>query len=106
MPRWYCASNGQQQGPFDEGQVREMVRSGRLTGDDPVWSEGMADWVPLQTFPQLLPVAQPAAGRSRSRAGPAGPAGRRPGGSPMPRRRRPQWNRRRSRPRNSTPARS
>jgi hypothetical protein len=59
MARWYCAPDGEQQGPFDESQVREMVRSRRLAADAPVWSEGMAEWMPLRSFPQLLPGAQP-----------------------------------------------
>jgi hypothetical protein len=57
--QWFCAVNGEQSGPYDNEQVRSMVRQGRLKPDDLAWQEGMADWTPVGSIPAL--AAQPAA---------------------------------------------
>jgi hypothetical protein len=37
---WYYAQDQQQQGPFSVEQMRQMISSGALRGNDLVWSEG------------------------------------------------------------------
>src|SRR5690348_12653469 len=59
MPQWYRVENGQQQGPYDEGQIRAMALQGQLRPDDLIWADGMANWVPAGSVPGLLPQAAP-----------------------------------------------
>ena len=41
---WFYASSGQQQGPFVEDQLRDLIARGAVRADTLVWSEGMAGW--------------------------------------------------------------
>jgi hypothetical protein len=41
---WFYASEGKQQGPFPEIQLREFIGRGVIKADTLVWTEGMADW--------------------------------------------------------------
>ena len=44
---WYYSIANQQQGPVDEGEMRQMIASGTLSASSLVWSDGMPDWQPL-----------------------------------------------------------
>jgi len=44
QPRIFVAIDGQQTGPFDLAQLRQMVQSGQMTRDTLVWQQGMAAW--------------------------------------------------------------
>lgn len=52
---WFYTKNGQPQDAVTEEQLRALVGSGDVRGEDLVWSEGMSDWQPANRFPQLLP---------------------------------------------------
>jgi hypothetical protein len=65
---WFFASQGQQQGPYPEAQLRELIASGAVTAETLLWSEGMSGWQKAADIPGLLSGA----------GGP--PAIRRPGG--------------------------
>lgn len=54
----YLHLDGQQKGPFQPDQVRQLMAEGKATGDTPAWQEGMSDW---STVSALLP-ALPAVG--------------------------------------------
>ena len=41
---WFFASQGQQQGPYPEAQLRQFIASRVVTADTLVWTEGMANW--------------------------------------------------------------
>lgn len=41
---WYIVKDGHEEGPMPESSVIEKLRSGEVTGDTYVWSEGMQDW--------------------------------------------------------------
>ena len=41
---WFYASEGQQQGPYPEIQLRDLIARGTVTADTLVWTEGMAGW--------------------------------------------------------------
>jgi hypothetical protein len=69
---WFFASNGQQQGPYPEAQLRDLIARGTVRADTLVWSEGMAGWQKAGEIPGLM-----AGGAS------APPAIPRPGGPPM-----------------------
>jgi len=71
---WFYASEGQQQGPYPEIQLRELLARGTLTADTLVWTEGMANWQRAGEIPGLLPGASgppviPRAGRALPSAG-------------------------------------
>jgi GYF domain 2 len=51
---WFFASEGKQQGPYPEAQLREFVASGTVTADTLVWSEGMTGWQKAGEIPGLL----------------------------------------------------
>jgi hypothetical protein len=44
-------------GTFSEDEVREGLRSGRFTGTDLAWKEGMASWQPLSSFAEFASEA-------------------------------------------------
>ena len=52
---WYYVSNGQQQGPFDDGALDRLVANGTLTNETLVWKEGMVDWSPLRQVRATTP---------------------------------------------------
>ncbi len=41
---WYYAKNDQQQGPFRDGELFELIERGVVTPDDLVWRPGFASW--------------------------------------------------------------
>jgi len=43
----YIAKNKTQMGPYDVGQVKQMLEAGILEPHDLYWHEGMLDWVPV-----------------------------------------------------------
>ncbi len=54
---WFYAANGQQQGPFPEAQLRDLITRGTVRGDTLVWSEGMTGWQRAAEIPGLVPSA-------------------------------------------------
>ena len=71
---WFFASQGKQQGPYPEAQLREFVANGTVTAETLVWSEGMAEWEKARDIPGLLAGASdaplvPRAGVPRVSAG-------------------------------------
>jgi membrane protease subunit (stomatin/prohibitin family) len=49
----YVALNGQQAGPFDANQLKQMAASGQLTRETLVWKEGMAGWTAASGLPDI-----------------------------------------------------
>jgi hypothetical protein len=68
---WFYASNGQQQGPFPEAQLRDLITRGTVRADTLVWSEGMSGWQRAGDIPGLVP------------GGSGPPSVPQPGGAPM-----------------------
>lgn len=54
---WFFASQGQQQGPFPEAQLREFIARGTVGADTLVWTEGMAAWQKAGEIPGLMSAA-------------------------------------------------
>lgn len=52
----YVAVDGQQRGPLGTDDLTDLIRSGAVTGDTPVWKEGMAAWQPIGTHPDYAPL--------------------------------------------------
>lgn len=67
MASWFYASEGKQQGPFPEGQFRDLIAQGIVRPDTLVWTEGMAGWQKAAEIPGLVrgsgaPPMMPAGG--------------------------------------------
>jgi uncharacterized protein DUF4339 len=67
---WFYASSGQQQGPYPEAQLRDLITRGMVGADTLVWTEGMSGWQRAGDIPGLVP------------GGSAPPPVLRPGGPP------------------------
>jgi hypothetical protein len=52
---WFYASNGQQQGPYPEAQLRDLITRGTVGADTLVWTEGMSGWQRAGEIPGLVP---------------------------------------------------
>lgn len=53
---YYVLLNGQQYGPCDIAAVREMITSGRITGETYVWKQNTPAWVEARTLPELSDI--------------------------------------------------
>jgi hypothetical protein len=70
---WYYAVGGAQQGPVDLSVLQQYVASGSIQPSDVVFREGMTDWIPVQSVPELAMMTR--ATSPPSGAGPtSGPA--------------------------------
>lgn len=54
MASWFYASEGKQQGPYPEGQFRDLIAQGIVRPETLVWSEGMAGWQKAAEIPGLV----------------------------------------------------
>lgn len=52
---WFYAANGQQQGPYPEVQLRDLITRGTVGADTLVWTEGMSGWQRAAEIPGLVP---------------------------------------------------
>ncbi|MFW5870405.1 MAG: GYF domain-containing protein [Candidatus Sumerlaeota bacterium] len=43
---WYYAQDGEQKGPVEEYELRQMHDAGQIQDETLVWAEGMAEWKP------------------------------------------------------------
>ena len=65
---WYYEQNGNRIGPVDEATMRSLIANRSISIDTLVWTNGMANWTPLQQT-QLaagLPVPPPSLHSSAS----------------------------------------
>jgi uncharacterized RDD family membrane protein YckC len=51
---WFYAQNNQQQGPVTLEAIAHMMRQGALQPHDLVWHEGLPNWQPAGTVPELI----------------------------------------------------
>lgn len=58
---YFVGRNGQQTGPFNVEQLKEMAANGQLNGTDLVWREGMAEWQPASSIAGIFPGSSSAA---------------------------------------------
>jgi predicted Zn finger-like uncharacterized protein len=78
---WYVAVNGVPVGPIRVAEVRRKASLGAVTEDSLVWQEGLDEWRPLRSFPELAAIVREAATTGRSSITPPPPDVR---GSVMP----------------------
>ena len=62
---WYAAINGVPVGPVRVGELRRKAALGAVTDDSLVWQEGMEEWRPVKTIPELASLVT----RGRDAAG-------------------------------------
>ncbi len=55
---WYCAINGVPVGPVRIAELRRKASTGAVTEESLVWQEGMDEWRPLRTIPELVAIVQ------------------------------------------------
>ena len=65
---WFYAAQGQQQGPYPEAQLRDLIARGMITPDTLVWSEGMAGWQKAGEIPGLMSGGSECLRRCRDQA--------------------------------------
>jgi uncharacterized protein YbjQ (UPF0145 family) len=77
---WYYADGSTQKGPVELDEISRLIRSGKLSKDVQVWTEGQPGWVPAVSLPQVAgalamgALPQHAAERMREMAGEGGQA--------------------------------
>lgn len=54
LEEWFFAANGNRSGPVSFSDLRIMLSDGRLLLTDPIWTEGMDNWVPAGQLPELV----------------------------------------------------
>jgi len=59
MSAWYYMDGGQQKGPINDNDLRNLISSGRLYPEDLVWCEGMAEWSPAHSLDGIVWPARP-----------------------------------------------
>lgn len=52
---WFVGKGKKRHGPFSPEQLRQLARSGKLTPDDLVWTEGLPTWVAASRVERLFP---------------------------------------------------
>ena len=55
FPNWYYECRGETRGPVAAESLQALIVANEITPQTLVWSEGMADWAPLQTVASLNP---------------------------------------------------
>src|SRR4051812_30040433 len=55
---WYFARDNQQVGPVPLEQLRRLLASGQVQGQDLVWHGGMPSWVPAASVAELADVVR------------------------------------------------
>jgi predicted Zn finger-like uncharacterized protein len=81
---WYVAVNGVPVGPIRVAEVRRKAALGAVTEESLVWQEGLDEWRPLKTFPDLAANVREAAASGRISITPP-PPDVRPSSPPPPR---------------------
>jgi uncharacterized membrane protein len=80
MSTWRYAKNGQPCGPVETSELQNLLNGGALPRDTLVWKEGLPNWVPASTLPELGGSAAPPGAPS----GPPPAAGASAPGTPPP----------------------
>ncbi len=73
---WYVAVNGVPVGPVRVAEIRRKASHGAVKEDSLVWQEGLDEWRPLRSFPELAAIVREAAATGRSSVTPPPPDAR------------------------------
>lgn len=52
--KWFCVVDGQSVGPITQAETLRYLSSGKISKDSLVWADGMGDWAPLSSVPELI----------------------------------------------------
>lgn len=52
-PKVYAALDGKQAGPFSPAELKEKIAAGAVTRETLVWKEGMSEWSPAESVPDV-----------------------------------------------------
>jgi len=55
---WFYLREGVQSGPFLQAQFDQLAQSGTVKPETPVWTSGLATWVPFAALPPNLPPTE------------------------------------------------
>lgn len=70
----WIGRDGERHGPYKEDDVREWLRSGKISPEDLAWYEGLADWQPLSVlFRDEVPAAAASPAPGNPYAAPSAP---------------------------------
>ncbi len=53
MPQWYYGSPAGQTGPVEDHELRALIAAGSVVPETLVWRDGMKDWSPMGSVPEL-----------------------------------------------------
>jgi predicted Zn finger-like uncharacterized protein len=67
---WYVAVNGVPVGPVRIAEIRRKAALGAVTEDSLAWQEGLDEWRPVRSFPELAAIVREAARSGRLSAPP------------------------------------
>jgi len=70
---WYVAVNGVPVGPVRIGEIRRKAALGAVTEDSLAWQEGLDEWRPVRSFPELAAIVREAASTARMSGPPPPP---------------------------------
>jgi uncharacterized RDD family membrane protein YckC len=70
---WFYVDQGQQRGPVATEELAAWIQSARLPRDVQVWREGLPQWAPAETLPEITSQLQPVAFFVMAGNGPQGP---------------------------------
>lgn len=56
---YFLAINGQKYGPYTVSQLQQFIPTGQVTGQTLVWCQGMPQWAPASTRPDIAPLFPP-----------------------------------------------
>ncbi|MBN1942611.1 MAG: DUF975 family protein [Phycisphaerae bacterium] len=59
MTQWYYVQDGRQAGPVDDATFRQWIAEGRVSREQLIWCEGMAQWQAAGTVPGLFAASVP-----------------------------------------------
>lgn len=79
---WYVAVNGVPVGPVRVAEIRRKASLGAVNEDSLVWQEGLDEWRPLRSFPELAAIVRQAVSGARPSLPPPPPETR--GSHPPP----------------------
>jgi predicted Zn finger-like uncharacterized protein len=82
---WYVAINGVPVGPIRIAEIRRKAALGGVTEDSLAWQEGLDEWRPVRSFPELAAIVREAFASNRASLAPAPPPGRSSSLPPPPR---------------------
>lgn len=70
---WFYVDQGQQRGPVATEELAGWIQSARLPRNVQVWREGLPQWMPAETLPEITSQLQPVAFFIMGANGPQGP---------------------------------